>query len=75
MAWLARLDAAVSRTPVVIRWPYAVVKWTLVAMGAVGLVGHYVMTWGWPMTIYLLGAPAVYGFSQGLSAYLAHRRL
>lgn len=39
MGWLANLDARVAVRPVYVRWPYLVVKWLLVSLGAFGAVG------------------------------------
>lgn len=44
------------------------VKWGLGGMGAYLLVGNYVMKWGWPATIWIVGAPLAYGIWQGIKA-------
>lgn len=67
MAWMAKFDARAARWS----WPtwslYQVVKWFLVVLGAYALTGHFVLTWGWPATIAILGGPLLYGLWQGLS--------
>jgi hypothetical protein len=37
-----------------------VTKYTLASMGAYALIRLYVHDWGWPTTIWFLGAPLVF---------------
>jgi hypothetical protein len=43
-------------------------KWGLGGLGAYLLVGHYVLTWGWPATLWFLAAPFAWGIWLGLKA-------
>lgn len=47
------------------RWAVWFVKWSLVILGAYLLIGHYVLTWGWPAALWLLLAPVAYGIFNG----------
>lgn len=39
MSWLAHLDAKAASRSVLIRWPYRVLKWSLIAVGAYLAIG------------------------------------
>jgi hypothetical protein len=41
MPWLAKIDARAKRCPRVVYWPYLVLKWYLVFVGAWGLIYAY----------------------------------
>lgn len=47
------------------RWLWFGLCGLLVALGAFGLVGSWSERWGWPATIWLLGAPLAYGLYRG----------
>ena len=38
------------------------IRYPLAALGAWCLLGHLVLTWGWPLTLWVIGAPFVVGF-------------
>lgn len=58
-----RFDARISR-----RWRplWLGFKWSFAGLGAYLLVGVYVEKWGWPATIWFLGAPFGYGVWRGI---------
>lgn len=41
LAWLARLDARARQWPRPVLWGYTFLKWSLVALGAAGMVNWY----------------------------------
>ena len=62
---LAELDARSRLWWWPLRTLYLLIKWTLVALGAYVLVGHFVITWGWAAGLWFLLAPLVYGLYLG----------
>ena len=70
MAWLTAIDVRSRRLPWFLRAVYFFLKWMLVAFGAWLLIGLYLERWGISATVWLLGAPAVYGLIRGLSRRL-----
>jgi hypothetical protein len=38
-------------------------------LGAIALTYNYVQKWGWPATVWMLGAPAVYGLYHRFTAH------
>lgn len=47
------------------RWPFLAVVGLLVVLGAYVLVGLYLERWGLAATVWMLGAPFVYGAFSG----------
>ena len=60
------LDARARHWPTPLRWIYVCIKWSLVALGAAMIVGHFVLTWGWFAGLWFVIAPLLYGMVQGL---------
>ena len=67
MAWLGVLEARAARWP----WPlwalFVTVKWCLVGLGAVMVIGNFVQKWGWSAGLWFSFAPLIYGLWWGLS--------
>jgi hypothetical protein len=56
------------RWPRLLRWPFYAAVAALVTLGAVGLVSHYIETWGAPAAAWFLIAPLAYGLWRGWPA-------
>jgi hypothetical protein len=69
MSWIAALDTRSARWPRVVRWSYLSLKWTLVCVGAAGLIYNAALKYGAPVAVWLAIWPIVYGFYQGFTAW------
>lgn len=71
LAWLGVMlytwrHASYRGWPRPLRWPYLALVALLSVIGFFGLAHAWSEVWGWPATIWLLGAPIATGFLQGL---------
>ena len=61
-----------ARAPIGVRWLYLFIKWSLIALGAYLLVGHYVLTWGWYAALGLVALGTLLG---AISAHFSVKKL
>lgn len=65
IAWTRRLHGHPRDQVVVQRWVYRIgVLGVLVPLGTYLLVGHFVLTWGWPATIWIFVGSALRGLLE-----------
>ena len=65
IAWTRRLHGRPRDQAVVQRWLYRiVVLGLLVPLGTYLLVGHFVLTWGWPATVWIFVGSALRGLLE-----------
>ena len=67
MAWLGVLEARAARWPRPLWALFVATKWCLVALGALMVVGNFVMKWGWSAGLWFAFAPLIAGLYWGLT--------